>query len=63
MESKDKKPQSFPGDDKQVNHIDKVQEPPTDKGTNPKQYAQQHKEDVLRDMHIESGEKINDYLI
>lgn len=59
-ENKSENPNKQP----QINHIDKVEEPPRDKESEQQRLIDQQKQsDALRDMHIESGEKINEYKV
>jgi len=62
MNQDEKRRQDNPDEAPQINHINKVEEPPRDKESERQRVIdQQLHSEALRDMHIESGEKINEY--
>lgn len=64
MERKDERRKNNPDEAPQINHIDKVEEPPRDKESEQQRLIdQQVHSQPLMDMHIESGEKINEYKV
>jgi len=64
MERDQKLPQQDPKDQPQINHINKVEEPPKDKKSEKQRLIdQQTHTQPLVDMHLESGEKINEYKV
>ncbi|GEM_PF-2724871 len=60
----EKMPQGSFDNEQQINHIGKVQQPPKDKESEQQKIIdQQIHSEPLKDMHLESGEKINEYQI
>ncbi len=63
MERDENKSQN-PNQQPQINHINKVEEPPRDQKSELQRLIdEQTHSQPLMDMHIESGEKINEYKI
>lgn len=64
MEQNEERGQNNPEQAPQINHVNKVEEPPRDKESEQQRIIdQQVSSEPLRDMHIESGEKINEYKV
>lgn len=52
MEKDEKRDQNYPDEAPQINHINKIEEPPRDKGSEQSYPDRQPQSEPLRDMHI-----------